>query len=85
MKYKLFEKDGGATEGQIVDIQLCYKHFLKTGNLYHKKCMVVIRENKEFRNRCYHGTGSEESAREAVRGQQKGTSVPEQCTRGDGQ
>ena len=28
-------------------------------------------------NLCYHGTGSEERAREAARGQQKGMSVPE--------
>ena len=30
-------------------------------------------------NLCYHGTGSEERAREAVRGQQKGMSMQEHC------
>ena len=30
-------------------------------------------------NLCYHGTGSEERAREAVRGQEKGMSVQEHC------
>ena len=32
--------------------------------------MVFLRKNKEFRNLCYHGTGSEEGAREGVHGQQ---------------
>ena len=37
------------------------------------------------RNLCYHGTGSEEGAREAARGQQQGSSMPERYNRGDGQ
>ena len=38
-----------------------------------------LRETMDFRNLCYHGTGSEERAREAVRGQEKGMSVQEHC------
>ena len=38
-----------------------------------------MKKTMDFRNLCYHGTGSEERAREAVRGQEKGMSVQEHC------
>ena len=42
--------------------------------------LPVIRPGFQTRtNLCYHGTGSEERAREGVRGQQKGISMPEHC------
>ena len=42
-----------------------------------QKYMVFHWFYNKSKNLCYHGTGSEEHAREAVRGQQKGMSVPE--------
>ena len=36
-------------------------------------------KTKDLRNLGYHGTGSEERAREAARGQQKEVSTPEHC------
>ena len=45
----------------------------------HQKHMVFLRKYKENGNLCYHGTGNEERAREAVRGQQKGMSMQEHC------
>ena len=44
-----------------------------------QKPMVFHWFYSKSENLCYHGTGSEESAREGVRGQLKGTSLPEPC------
>ena len=53
--------------------------------LYPQNVWFSLGKTKESRNLCYHGTGSEEGAREAARGQQQGTSMPERYNRGDGQ
>ena len=36
-----------------------------------QKCMVILGKYKDFRNLCYHGTGSEEGAREEYAGNRK--------------
>ena len=51
---------------------------------YFQKHMVFIWKYKEFRNLSYHGTGSEEGAREAMHKQQSGGSLLEQCYKGNG-
>ena len=44
------------------------KSGLQTVTLYFQKPMVFRRKNNKTRNLCYHGTGSEESAREEYAG-----------------
>ena len=63
-----------------------FAHFETTLGSYRVPCelkvpkvLVFLRKNNKNGNLCYHGKGSEERAREAVRGQQKGMSMPEHC------
>ena len=62
----------GSSRGALGDLS-------RRQTLYFQKCMVFHLFYNKSGNLCYHGTGSEERAREAVRGQQKGMSMQEHC------
>ena len=65
------ENAGGTAGPQMLIFHWFYKLFLKTGNSNFQKCMVFIWKYKDFRNLCYHGTGSEEGGREEYAGNRK--------------
>ena len=62
-----------------------YKVFVKTGSnlrkFRHSKTLVFLRKYNKNENLCYHGTGSEESAREGACGQNDGRSCFEQLSK----
>ena len=57
------------------------KSGLQTVTLYFQQPIVFLGKNNKTQNLCYHGTGSDGSAREAIREQQQGASLLEQCHR----
>ena len=76
----IIEESYSKTYGFTKEIQAClqkplillwfYKLFMKMGSnlggLRPSKTLVFLRKYNKNGNLCYHGTGSEESAREAV-------------------
>ena len=61
----------GSPWDRMLIFRVFYKLFWKRGTSNFPTCYSFLRKCTYFQNLCYHGTGSEERAREGVRGHQR--------------
>ena len=79
-----FENAGGTAGPKMLIFHWFYKLFLKTGPSKFQKCIVFPQEIQGFWKPGLAWNGKRGKCERTIRGQQKGASVPKQCTRGDG-